>query len=81
MIDFTRAFRLHNELTYSKDLHKIDRTLLPKLEALTKESIKKAVGHELTNPEIDAVLKRRDLIVAHFRQLIAEQGEDRVLYE
>ena len=80
MIDFTRAFRLHNELLYSKDLPKIDRTLLPKLEALTKESIKKAVGHDLTNPEIDAVLKRRDLILAHFRKLIAEQGEDKVLY-
>ena len=80
MIDFTRAFRLHNELTYSKDLHKIDRLLLPKLEALTRVSIKAAVGNELTNPEIDAVLKRRDLLVAHFKQLIADQGEARVLY-
>lgn len=81
MIDFTRAFRLQPELTYSKDLHKIDRLLLPKLEALTKVSIKAAVGNELTNPEIDAVLKRRDLLVAHFKQLIADQGEARVLYE
>ena len=80
MIDFTRAFRLQAELTYSKDLPKIDRLLLPKLEALTKASIKAAVGNELTNPEIDAVLKRRDLLVAHFRQLIADQGEARVLY-
>ena len=80
MIDFTRAFRLHNELSYSKDLPKIDRTLLPKLEELTKESIKTAVGHELSSPEIDAVLKRRDLIVAHFKQLIAEQGEAKILY-
>ena len=81
MIDFTRAFRLHNELSYSKDLPKIDRALLPKIEGLSKASIRAAVGNELTNPEIDAVLKRRDLIVAHFRQLIAEQGEGRVLYE
>ena len=80
MIDFTRAFRLQNELSYSKDLPKIDRLLLPKLEALTKVAIKAAVGNELTNPEIDAVLKRRDLLVAHFKQLIADQGEARVLY-
>jgi len=53
---------------------------LPKLEELTKASIKAAVGNELTNPEIDAVLKRRDLLVAHFRKLIAEQGEAKVLY-
>jgi hypothetical protein len=80
MIDFTRAFRPQTELVYSKDLPKIDRTVLPKLEALTKDSIKAAVGDELTNPEIDAVMKRRDVIVAHFRKLIAEQGEDKVLY-
>ena len=80
MIDFTRAFRLHEELSYSKDLPKVDRTLLPKLEALTKASIKAAVGNELTGPEIDAVLKRRDLLLAHFRKLIAEQGEAKVLY-
>ncbi len=81
MIDFTRAFRLQSALLYSKDLAKIDRTLLPRLEALTKESIRNAVRNELTNAEIDAVMRRRDLIVAHFRKLIAEQGEDRVLYE
>ncbi|MDO8677058.1 MAG: hypothetical protein Q7R30_00610 [Acidobacteriota bacterium] len=81
MIDFTRAFRLHNELSYSKDLPKIDRALLPKIEGLSKASVRAAVGNELTNPEIDAVLKRRDLLVAHFKKLIADQGEDRVLYE
>ena len=59
---------------------KIDRALLPRIEALTKESIAMAVGDSLTSYEADAVLKRRDLIVAHFRKLIAEQGEDRVLY-
>jgi hypothetical protein len=80
MIDFTRAFRLHNELSYSKDLPKIDRLLLPKLEELSKASIKAAVGNELTGPEIDAVLKRRDLLLAHFRKLIAEQGEAKILY-
>ena len=80
MIDFTRAFRLQEELSYSKDLPKIDRELFPKLEGLTKPSIKAAVGNELTGPEIDAVLKRRDSLVAHFRKLIAEQGEAKVLY-
>lgn len=80
MIDFTRAFRLQTELLYSKDLAKLDRALLPRLEALTKEGVKKAVDDQLTGPEIDAVLKRRDLIVAHFKKLIADLGEKAVLY-
>ncbi len=79
MLDFTRAFRLQPVIA-EKDLAKCDRALLPKLEALTKESIKKAVGDYLTGGEIDAVLKRRDLIVAHFQKMVAEKGEAAVLF-
>ena len=80
MIDFTRAFRLQPELMYNKDLAKMDRTLLPRLEALSKDGVKQAVGDWLTNSEIEAMMKRRDLLVAHFKKLIAELGEDKVLY-
>jgi hypothetical protein len=80
MIDFTRAFRLQTELIYAKDLGKIDRALLPRLEALTKDGIKQAVGDYLTTAEIEAVIKRRDVIVAHFKKLIADLGESAVLY-
>jgi hypothetical protein len=81
MIDFTRAFRLQPELQHIADLNKLDRALLPKLEALEREGVKQAVGDWLTRAEIDAIMKRRDLLVAHFKKLIAELGEDRVLYE
>jgi hypothetical protein len=80
MIDFSRAFRLQPELMYSKDLARIDRNLLPALEALTKDSVKAATGDWLTGAELDAMLKRRDLLVAHFRKLIADLGEEKVLY-
>ena len=80
MIDFTRAFRLQTELLYAKDLGKIDRALLPRIEALTTNSIKTAVGDQLTDREIDAVIKRRDIIVSHFKKLIADLGESAVLY-
>lgn len=80
MIDFTRAFRLQTELIYAKDLGKIDRTLLAKLEELSFDAVSKAVDDFLTKSEIEAVMKRRDIIVAHFKKLIAEQGEAKVLY-
>ncbi len=80
MLDFTRAFRLQPQIANEKDLAKCDRALLPKLEELTKESIKRAVNDYLTGPEIDAVLKRRDLLVAHFKKLVAEKGEAEVLF-
>ena len=42
MIDFSRGFRLQAELLHEKDLAKMDRQLLPRLEALSKDGVKKA---------------------------------------
>jgi hypothetical protein len=80
MIDFTRAFRLQPTLASEKDLAKCDRSVLAKLGELNKDAIKKAVGDYLTGPEIEAVLKRRDLIVAHFTKMVADKGEAAVLF-
>lgn len=80
MIDFTRGFRLQAELMYSKDLARMDRSLWAKLQALEKPAVKTAVGDWLTGSELDAMMKRRDLLVAHFNKLIAESGEEKVLY-
>lgn len=80
MIDFTHAFRLQTELLYSQDLSKIDRALLPRLEALTKDAVKQAVDDQLTGPEVDAMMRRRDAIVAHFKKRIVDVGEAAVLY-
>jgi hypothetical protein len=80
MIDFSRGFRLQPELMHQKDLGKIDRQLLAKLEALTKEDVNRVAKDYLTKSELDAMLVRRDLLVAHFKKLIAEQGEAKVLY-
>ena len=80
MIDFSRGFRLQPELMHDKDLAKMDRALWAKLETLDRNTVKQAAGHWLTGSELDAVMKRRDLLVAHFKKLISELGEDKVLY-
>ena len=80
MIDFTRAFRLQPELLHLRDLNKIDRDLLAKLTSLDREEVRKATGDFLTKSELDAMMQRRDTLVAHYKKLIAELGEDKVLY-
>lgn len=79
MVDFTRAFRLHPVID-TREINQCERQLLARLEALTSGSLKEAVGDYLTGPEAEAVMKRRDLIVAHVRALIAQRGQDKVLY-
>jgi hypothetical protein len=80
MIDFSRAFRMQHELQHLSDLAKIDRRLLARLEALNRDDVKKATTDFLNKSELDALMVRRDLLVAHFKKLIAERGEDKVLY-
>jgi hypothetical protein len=79
-IDFTRAFRLNNDLKTPKDLVRCDRQLLEKLKALNANELAAKTKPYLTNNEVKAVMTRRDKIVAYFQKLIAEKGESEVLY-
>ena len=80
MIDFSRAFRLREDLEMKADLTHCDRQLLDSLRKLDAAEIKRVTAPHLTSAEIKAVIKRRDKIVAHFEKLVAEMGEEAVLY-
>ncbi len=80
MIDFTRAFRLYNDLENPKNLVKCDRQLLEKLKQLTLEQVEKATKPHLTKSEMKAVVARRDKIVALFEKMAKEKGENEVFY-
>ena len=79
MIDYTRAFRLGKQIREG-EISRCDRQLLAALDALTIESLTKATTNYLTEYEVEAVLARRDRIVAHVRRLVADKGEAVVLY-
>jgi hypothetical protein len=79
-IDFSRAFRLYHDLQSPKDLVKCDRQLLEKLRKLDGGEVLEKTKPHLSKPEVNAVMARRDKIVAHFQQLIAQKGESAVLY-
>ncbi len=81
MIDHTRAFRLRNKLRAPKLLERIDRDLLAGLRRLTVENVTAAVGDNLSKDEIKIMLERRDEIIKHFEEKIAQRkNENLVLY-
>jgi hypothetical protein len=80
MLDFTRAFRLQTPLRTPSLLAICDRALLAAMRGLTRPQLDQVLGESLTSDERKAILTRRDLLVAHFEQLIAERGEAVVLY-
>lgn len=80
MIDFSRAFRLHEDLAHPMDLVKCDRQLMERLRQLDAAEVERVTKDHLEKPRIKALMKRRDRMLAVFDQLIKEKGEAEVLY-
>jgi hypothetical protein len=61
-------------------MNELPRAFVEKIKVLTFEGIKSVVREYLTDEEINAVLVRRDLILAEIERLVQKNGEDKVLY-
>jgi len=79
-VDFSRGFRTFKEVKDPKDLVRCDRQLLEKLKALNANDLTEKTKGYLTKDEVKGVMARRDKIVERFQKLIAEKGENEVLY-
>ena len=79
-IDFSRGFRLFKNLQKPEDLQRCDRQLLEKMRALNAKEFEQRTKNLLDKWERDGVMGRRDKMVKHFEKLIAEKGEDKILY-
>ena len=62
------------------DLTHCDRQLFEKLKALNQDELTEKTKHYLNKDEVKALMVRRDKIVEQFQKLIAEKGENEVLY-
>jgi hypothetical protein len=91
LIDHSRSFRSKRKYTqnllYGKNgikekkmIRQLSREFIEKIKSLNFEVIKEAVGPYLTDREIEAVLKRRDLLLKEVDEMIKEVGEDKFLY-
>jgi len=91
LIDHSRSFRSKRKYTrnllYGKDgikekkmIRQLPREFILKLKSLNFEVIKQAVGPYLTDKEIQAVLKRRDLLLKEIEEMIKAVGENKFLY-
>jgi len=90
LIDHSRSFRTGKkwttELPYGEKnkeglvLKEMPKDLFERTKAFSFEQIRAAVGDNLNDEEINALLARRDLIVEHINKLIEKNGEANVLY-
>lgn len=74
-IDHTRAFRLHKTLKTPASITRCDKDVFEGLKQLDKAKLKAAMGDFLSDWERDAILARRDAILA-----ILEKGGPAALF-
>jgi len=79
-VDFSEAFAPVPELLPSCEITVCSRALYQGLLQWDKEAVKSKLGPYLNDKEIGAFFVRRDLIIEKLRALIAEKGEDSVLF-
>ena len=79
-IDFSRAFAFYPSLLAEKDLKLFSRTALEGLKRLDRPTLDAKLGRWVEGQRIEAILKRRDKILALSARLVKEKGEGAVLY-
>jgi hypothetical protein len=79
LIDFTRAFRLTKHLRDPARLRQVEAGTLDRLRSLTTDDVEARLGPWLSGPEVQALMARRDALVAHFEAQIAQRGETSVI--
>lgn len=81
LIDHTRAFRWNHALEHPHRVQRCDRRIYQALRRLDRAQLNTALGGLITGMQIDALLVRRDAIVARLDELIAANGEAAVLFD
>lgn len=81
MIDHTRAFRWDSEAPRLERIRMCDRAVFQRLKEVEDDVIESELKGVLSRRELSSLLKRRQQIVEHLERLIAEKGEEDVLFE
>ena len=80
LIDHSRSFRPNAELRNKDDLSRVSRSLMTRIERLTKSEVTKKLGDYLTLTQIDGLMKRRQLLLDFVSEKSKESGENAVYF-
>ncbi len=82
LIDHSQAFLSSKELSAKPDQVPaiFDRGLMERLRSLQAETLSMRFGRVLLEPQVRAILSRRDALLTLMEKLVAEKGESAVLF-
>lgn len=80
MVDHTRSFRTDGELPYPSGILYSERRLWEGLQKLESSVIRTQLQKYLGPSELESLIKRKDRLVEYIGEMIAERGEEDVLF-
>ncbi len=80
MIDHTRAFQAVYELLEPERISRVNRSVWERLVNLTEDDLREALSEYLEGPEINSLIRRRQLLIEHVEVLINKRGQKIVVY-
>jgi hypothetical protein len=82
LIDHSQAFLSTNELSQRPDQIPtiFDKRLMDRLRSLQSDVLQMRFGRMLLDPQVRAILGRRDALLTLMERLVAEKGESAVLF-
>ncbi len=80
-IDCSRCFGSSTKLLYPEAVTQVDRAVLQALRNLDRERADEVLSDYLSCHEIDALFERRDKLITYIDALIADRGEEVVVFD
>ncbi len=80
MIDHTRSFRTDDELPYPTGILHSERQLWEGLQKLESAVVKTHLQQYLDPAALESLIRRKEKLVEHIQEMIAERGEQDVLF-
>jgi hypothetical protein len=80
LIDHSRSFRPNGELRNKDDLIRVSRSLMSRIEKLTKQEATRKLGDYLTLKQIDGLMTRRQLLLDLVAKNVKQYGENAVYF-
>ena len=80
LIDHSRSFRPNAELRNEEDLKRVSRSLMSRIERLTKGEVSKNLGDYLRLTQMDGLMKRRQLLLDFVANTAKQAGENAVYF-
>jgi hypothetical protein len=79
MIDHSRSFKSLDKVEALNKLKYFSRSLMEGVEQLDEAEVRERCGRWLTDSEISTMMKRRDILVDYYHELLQENGKS-ILY-